>query len=330
MLYIYDNFVLQGVIERFTQLRWKRKYNDLNTFELTMPFDKSLFDLIKPDMVLYKQDVQEGCFIKNINIYTDVDSNRRMIITGLGIENILSERTAAITTTNTVSNIIRTVLNTNFINASVTDRNIPEFILGSLEINNNPSETVDYQNKVSCMEIITNLLQPNNIGFRVRMDFNSEEYIFELYEGNYNETIVFTENYGNIVSQDIYFITKDYKNVVYVDDRAIGSGVGINRKETAVNSVKDENATVTGQRVLKNLESKSSVDAQIDMTSKQFIYLEDWDLGDIVTFKDTALNFIIQQNILEINEFYSVGKKQVDVVFGDMLSETYSQSNANN
>ena len=57
----------------------------------------------------------------------------------------------------------------------------------------------------------------------------------------------------------------------------------------------------------------------IDNNTPQFVYLTDWNLGDIITTVNKKLDVKVQKNVLTIEEFYDTTDKSITVTFGDYL-----------
>ena len=316
LLWIYEDFDLCGILPAYTQLRWNRRWNDLSTFELRLPFTVENYDLLTKKRVIYRRDLDEGMEIVNRNVYTDTKGERQIIIRGDGVERILDSRVHLLTTEAQVQTVVESVLNQTIINPTDPDRQIDNFILGNMVVQANTVK-VDVQNRSSVLGIITQIVQPYLIGFKVAYDIEGRQYVFSLRQQLTDNNVIFDKLYKNIVEQDIFELGGGYRNVVYVDSTPVGAGVGIERRETAVARIREEQPAVTGARVLEQQKEVLSIDARIDACSPQYEYLKDWDLGDIVTFRDKDTGIELKRNVLEIKEFYETGRKKLDVVFGD-------------
>ena len=86
-----------------------------------------------------------------------------------------------------------------------------------------------------------------------------------------------------------------------------GTAAGLDRREIILG---DEETLSDYGRLI-------SVDGMV-LDTEQFIYLEDWDLGDTVSYLDKTLGFFVENPILEIQETY---EKEVtmEVTFGERV-----------
>lgn len=331
MIRIYKDFIREGAITSWLELRWLRSYNDLGKFELVVVYDNELFSLITEntelsttqagtqEALLYKEDVKEAMFIQDINVFTDKDKIIKMRITGVSTAVLLDRRVATLVGTLTPTGAVINLLNNNFITPTNVDRKMNELVLGNISTVIQTSTLLDYSTETSVLVMLSEILKPLNIGFKVDFDFVNNKYVFNLYEGVYSPYIVYDRNFNNIIEEDWYFLSRDYANAVSVGGVFIGSRTGISRRERAISIVKDENIIVTGQRYLAQRTIVRSVEAEIDTYSDQFIYLTDWNLGDIITFRSEMLKTITRKNVTEIQEIYENGNKKVEPVFGDYL-----------
>lgn len=338
-LHVYKNFDLQDMRMEYQQLRWTRKYNDVSTFELIMAYDQEFYDLLmdetiyqkrgEDEITFYRPDIKEACFMEDINVYDSiVTGETKMIARGKGIENMLSRRVAKLTMSGTVENIVRNLLQNNITVSG--DRKILDFEISNLATSVVSQQNVDYKDDVEVLGIINKLVQPLNIGYKVEFDPVGRKYVFILYEGKYDPSVVYDKNHKNVDNEDYYFLTRDYKNIVYVDGAPVGNAKGLYRREYATRTTSGESATVTGGKTLEEKKQVKSADVgiiirpQFNDTTKQwdypaFVYLTDWNLGDIITFHSVRLNTEIQENVLQVNEFFGHGEIRIDAVFGTYL-----------
>ena len=113
--------------------------------------------------------------------------------------------------------------------------------------------------------------------------------------------MVFSPRFDNLVNSSFYESCKDYKNVVLVAGskgsdaktyRSVGSGSGIERRETYLDTSVDQDVSninsyldQKGNEELNNNKIKEVVDAEID-TTRMYVYNEDFFLGDSVQVED--------------------------------------------
>lgn len=330
MLRVYKNFSREGMISSFLSLRWNRRYNDTSNFELILVYSKEMFDLLVSgtilekgydtgiETILYKEDIEEACFLQDVNVYTDYKGLTKIVATGLGIESILSWRVAALEGTYKASAAINKLVNDNFVTAG-PERSIGELLIGNLYVNNDETKPYEYKSKTNILSIIKTITQENKIGFRVRFDYVNKTYIFELYQGKHDPHIKYDKEFNNVINEEWFFLSRNYSNTVYVGMTAIGSQTGFKRREGAVSEIKDESISVTANKYLEDKKVVRTASVEIDTKSEQFQYLVDWNVGDIITFMSEELGTKVTQNVVEVHEFYEQGERKIDVIFGDYI-----------
>ena len=325
MFYIYNNFVLDGVITQYNSVKWVRSYNNVGDFEIEMPLDKHLFSIINTNTVIYNKEVKEACFVLNKRVLNDNEGNEIFYITGKSMSHILSSRITTYIGTATISSIVTSLLNNNFIKATNHKRNIPNFAIETVNIINNPSISIKYEN-VDVLTIITEITQQYNIGFKITYDVKNKQFLFKLYEGAEKNTVVFSYDYNNVLEQEYFLDAENYKNTCLVDDNGTvtivnNDNAGLNRYETYTNLSTDSTATATeqGKLFLQQYKINESMETVIDNNTPQFVYLTDWNLGDIITTVNKKLDVKVQKNVLTIEEFYDTTDKSITVTFGDYL-----------
>lgn len=311
------------MITAFTSLKWTRKYNDVGELELTIPFTSENMGLLAKGNITYKKDTDEAAFILDRNIFTDAFGNERLIIRGKFLNKILDSRIITYNAQANLQGAVNDMINQNIISASNTKRNIPGLILKNGALGNNPSVLVDFKN-TELLQGVKSLTQQNSIGFRVNYIIASRQYEIELYEGQERTDVVFSKQFNNVLDQEYYQESSSMKNTCLVDDNGTVTIVGDNnqgfeRKEIYTTVGQNSTPQETGQLFLQNYKETESMDTVIDTNSSQFIYLKDWDLGDIVTCKNLRWGVTIRRNILEIEEFYDTTGKYLTVVFGDYI-----------
>ena len=324
-LYIYRDFELQGVVTAYKSLKWTRRYNVVGDFELEMMLTAEDMALLAKDNIIYKKDTKEAAIILGRNIFTDAFGDERLIVRGKFLNKILDRRIASYSGTASLQSIINSMVNQNMISASNPKRNISGMVIKNVTLLNNPSATVEFKN-VELLQAVTTLCQQYGIGFKINYNATAKQYELELYEGLERTDVAFSKQFNNVLDQEYFQDTGSHKNTCLVDiEGAIttvgDSNTGLSRKEvyTTFNTSSTESTVEQGKTFLQSYKQMESMDTVIDTNSVQFLYLKDWDLGDIVTCKNAKWGVTIQRNILEIEEFYDTTGKYITVVFGDYI-----------
>ena len=324
MFYFYNNFELNGLISQYYSIRWVRNYNDIGEFEIELPFDKDIFENINVNTVILNTNINEAGIVLNKTVMSDNEGNWILNIKGENISTLLKRRIASYVGKDTIGNIIQKLLNENFISPTNNKRKINGFKLGNITISNSEIISIEYENE-DVYSILSEILQKYNIGFKVTFDINNKGYIFDLFEGENKDYVVFSYDYNNILEQEYFSDISDFKNTCIMDNDGTltvvnDENVGIDRFETYSTVKSDDTATIEeqGKLFLQKYKLKENLETVIDTSAQQFIYLEDWNLGDIITTVNKRLNITLKKNILKIEEFYDESGKNITVTFGDL------------
>ena len=136
------NLEAVGIVDSFISLIWTQRYFEAGDFELCLPMDTSLLEVLKEDYYVVNSESESVMIIEDIEITTDAEDGERLIITGRSLEQLLSRRivwnktnfsrTYADSSDNvgTIPNFqngIKQLLNENVISPAIAARAIPKF-----------------------------------------------------------------------------------------------------------------------------------------------------------------------------------------------------------
>lgn len=210
---------------------------------------------------------------------------------------------------------------------------------------------------IQCQVSLKNLLtvlqamaKAGGLGFRVYADPEEQALYFEIYEGvdrtegqENNARVTFSDVYFNIDKPHYTENEANYKNYAIV----CGAGEGMNRSIVEVDRTNGEDrrellvdardlsqgeqtaaqyAAVLTQRGNDKLDEHNriqSFEAGIK-SSSQFRYTVDWNLGDIVTGKQTEWGVAMDQRVTEVEEVYENDAITVTPTLGTPAPETYN------
>lgn len=210
---------------------------------------------------------------------------------------------------------------------------------------------------IQCQVSLKNLLtvlqamaKAGGLGFRVYADPEEQALYFEIYEGvdrtegqEDNARVTFSDVYFNIDKPHYTENEANYKNYAIV----CGAGEGMNRTIVEVDRTNGEDrrellvdardlsqgeqtaaqyAAVLTQRGNDKLDEHNrieSFEAGIK-SSSQFRYMVDWNLGDIVTGKQTEWGMVVDQRITEVEEVYENDTMTITPTMGTPAPETYN------
>ena len=284
-------FELVAVIDTFISAIWTDRYNTAGDFEICLPMDTDVIDMLKEDYYLVNNNSEHVMIIEDIDTTTDVEDGKRLTITGRSLEQILDRRIiqkkisfAAEYDENDVAilpnlqNGIKTILTENFINPEMASRKISNFIFKESTDKTITSLTFEAQYLGdNVYDIISSLCSANQIGFKITL--NNNQFVFELYVGvdrTYdqfeNPYVVFSPSNDNLFNSSYYKSKSSYKNVAIVlgedvedavadpdgdKDRKmviVGNALGLERREV----YEDANSV------------KSKIDDNITLTDAQY------------------------------------------------------------
>lgn len=298
--YVFKDFELLGVLTGYSHISWNRSYNDVGSFEMEMIFSTEYFDMLNIGNVVYKKNTKEACIILERYVYTTEKGESILNIKGNSLSHYLSYRIFSYTGNTSLYDFISKIINENFIAPSVSNRKVDSFILKALPQElKNIKLSLEYDKK-EVLSAIAEQLQLIDYGFKMNFLIDEKKLEFEVYKG-INSSAIFSIEFNNISSQEYYENLSKEKNITVLEngDFSNNSYKGLFRKESPSNIVKID----------KNIEF-----VVID-SSTQYKYLEDWNLGDIVTTKNSMLNISFNKNVVGVEEFIEPSGNYVTLTF---------------
>lgn len=334
-------------VDKFTSLQWIRRYHDTGKFELHCPVTShNIKTLLRNNLIWIKGSNEVG-IIEYRNLFID-DKGEQIKINGRFYTSILDGRIQYSTeqyTNKEVEIIMRNMVDRNCIN-TIAGRKLP-ILLGKL---NNFNDKINYQKSYgNLLEELNILSETSNIGFYIRTDLENRKHHFETYKGvdrsinqDTNSHVVFSRDNDNLYEQDYTDSGYDLRTTAIVAGEGEGAGrtvvevenqhTGRNRKEIFVDArdlqkeIDDtflsdtEYRNILTQRGLEKLaEYKEIQTFEGKIITNNYIYKEDYDLGDIVTVMDKDWNVTVNTRIIEINEIYENGNVTIVPTLGNKI-----------
>ena len=222
---------------------------------------------------------------------------------------------------------------------------LPLVELGNL---NGFPESVEFQ--VTMKNLLTyesKLSRAGAIGFRFRPDFRERKIVFETYQGkdrtfnqHENNRVIFSESYNNLNNAIYRYNNQNLKTFAIVGGQGegdartyyeLGGGEGYDLREIFVDAkdINPDGLTAAqykaallqrAQEALNDAIASETLESETD-AAINFVYKEDYDLGDIVTVRKKKWNLYMNQRITELSEVYEYGGMTVVPTFGDPLPE---------
>lgn len=342
-LYILDPDInLQGVIDGYSSLRWRRRYFEPGEIELHCPATAENLALLRPENIIHRLDRQEAAIIEGVTV-EGTDNGDEITATGRMGSSMLDRRiiTPTINFTGTVEDAMRKIVSDN----AITARPLPHLVLGDAA-GLTPTCTFQATGK-GVLAVCTALARSAMLGFRCRLDVPGKRWVFEVYDGvDHSVTqhdrpyVLFSDEFRNIVNPKYEINTTGAANYAYVAGQDSGENRvvvtvdqtgGEPRRELWVDArdlqqaegqtLDDYKAQLTQRGVEKLAETARVENFSADaVDTENFRYLTDWDLGDIVSFEKWGIR--IDQRITEVEEVDEGGVFTVTPVCGNPLPET--------
>ena len=318
-IYIFNQFTLIDICVSYTSLKLTRYFRGIGSFELEL---NSLEEAKKFEIGNYITLNTDTYIVENIHKYKSADKTVKVEISGKHLNSILDRRVVrsyVIGTETSYESASEDLVDSNFINATDTNRNISNMAVKVSEKATYPTTAISLE-KLSVASMLNKSLSYQQLGYKLSLDTENKRYLFEVLQpSDKRDEVYFSELFGNISECDYYRNVSDEKNVCYVftetETTEIGSAVGLERKEMFV-----ENQYNSELQSNTALESASVVLLQTDM----YTYRKDYDVGTIVTFIDKELNISTSKQINSITEYYS-NVDEIEIEIGDFIPTIFDK-----
>lgn len=231
-----NNFIGVGLVEIFESMIWIENYQTVGNFELVVLNNLANRSMLVEGNYIIAPYSDNVMIIESINRISDIETGDKLLITGRSLESILERRiiwnqTVLDTTLHTG---LKQLINENITgSAIITARRISNFIFeDSLDSELLGITLKGQYHGDNLYEVIKTECNANGIGFKVRYDSFSNNFIFNLYKGvvrDHSQTarpyITFSFKNDNLLSTQKYYSILPFKNVSLVG----GEGEGYNR-----------------------------------------------------------------------------------------------------
>ena len=338
-LFFFDKELnMLGIVDYFISLRWRRKYFEAGEFEIVLPVNDYIMQIIDENVLVMRNNYTESGIIETIE-FSDNGTDEEVTISGRFLSSIL-ERRIVKSKINFSGNTIEG-MNT-IVNAMtpLTDQWETETVTMT-------SPHIDFQvSYKNVYEYLCKLAEYSNIGFRVVANVDSKVYMFEAWEGkdrtseqSINEQYSFSDDNYNIEQGKLVMSEKTRVNYVLVG----GQGEDANRVLVTVDEgitgfdryevFSDQKSLTKGSLSDNDYKAKlrsvgegklSDGTFQLEVTALvQQDYKEKWNLGDIVNIKKEKWGVYTTYRIIEVEETIEDGKKTIYPTFGSPLSSAW-------
>ena len=327
-----------GVIENQTSLTWERAYNEAGGFELHVPVTDYVIGLLQMGNLIWKRGSADAGVIES-RVIKEQYNMHEITVSGRFLTSYMDRR--LVRPTYNFSGKAEVAMRTMLSNAV----SIP---LVELETINDYAETIEFQATYKkLLSTEQKVAKASNFGFRFRPNFTQKKIVFEIYKGvdrsftqSDNPRVVFSDDYANLNKAAYEENEQLYSNVCYVGGTGEGDQrtyvtagddtlTGLERREMFLNAtdVSKDNLTTAQyqaallQRGLDALDEHAqfiSAECEVIPTGN-FTYLNDYDVGDIVSVVKTDWGIASTLRITGITEVYENGTMTILPTFGTPL-----------
>lgn len=352
LIILDKNLDTLGVVSVFNTLIWDRRYYASGLFELHAPAE--FFELMNTGLYLYRNDREELGVIREVNFARDAKGARTAYCKGYFSEELLNNRVlnTQISLTGTPEVIGRKLVERYVISPTDTDRKISQVILGELAGLGSSITVTATGDRLG--DKLYEIEKTQELSHRLRYDYLTNSLSFEVWKGKdrtddqeENSWAIFSDSFYNVKNVVYDRDESDCKNFAYVAGEGEGSARVIvevdlrssadeERRELYVDArdlqstYQDDDGneyTYTAtqyqallrQRGLEKLaeyEKIETVNSDVDPNAN-LIYREDFDLGDLCTYRYADVGIETTKRITEIQEVYEGSKQTLSVVFGN-------------
>lgn len=303
--------------------RWFRRFSEVGRFMLTTEFSPKKMDIYAKGNVIYKRDVDEAAFIEGRRVLQTLNGEQRLIVEGRFISSLLDRRVATLTGDFQLPVALQNIISNNFLMDAGAARSMASLVrLMPMRITSGEVISIEL-NRRNTLDAIVSLIQDNGIGLRTRFNAKNRTLDIEFYEPT-PSVAIFDKEFGNVLEQDYWDDTENFKNVVYVGDTFTYNNniTGFERREVFASEPTGGSTflTQTARETLNRHRATTTLQSVIDAGSKQFEYLKDWNIGSRILSQNRDIGFSQHEVVTEILEFYDETGLNIEASTGSYIS----------
>ncbi|APU61187.1 siphovirus ReqiPepy6 Gp37-like family protein [Clostridium botulinum] len=340
---IDKDFNLLGEVDDYESLVFIRRFSRVGEFELHINLEKNNVDKLQEDnLILLGAYFNKVGIIEFIDKSTSEDGKEQLVIKGATLKGKIKDRTTVPpigqgydNATGTQETIIKKFVDNNAVNPVDRDRIIPNLIIAEdKQRGKQDAWRARYENLA---DKITEIAEYSNLGWDITLDTDNNKFVFDVIEGR-NLTadqeqlppVIFSVDFDNIKNKHFVKSLLNYKNVAYVggkgeDEKRLiqqaGNAKGWARKETFIDCSQADDITelkTMGEHKLDDFNITETFESSV-ISFGSFNYMQDWDLGDIVTVIDRKWGITLNTRVTEVKEIYEVGGFNLECIFGNNI-----------
>jgi hypothetical protein len=306
--------------------------------EFECPLDANNLELLKVGNIIYKKNSSDCAVIENITLGLDVDRQEVIKIHAKSSISLLNRRIIQSATKLELKHepMIRQLITNEIISPINTDRRITQLLLGNIK--NYDTSTLSYDvERLNLLDTVLDIANLGKLKLENTLDITNKKIIIDLYQGidrsinqSINNPIIFSTEFDNVIEQEYIVAHENEKTDIYgVGEDGIsitlGNNTGINRKELFLDmaNIKKESLTTAKYQELLTTHATSTLNERkkaISFNSKvnlnNYVYREDFKIGDMVTCINKKWGLTLDTYINEVEEFYNGNQINYNITFG--------------
>ena len=330
-----------GQVDDYESLIFRRKWSGYGEFEITLGYCSPILQARR--FILLDEDPKRSGCIE----YVQYDEAKgTYTVKGFSLLKLLETRItvppkgkANQSYQGTPAEILQQLVTANAIAPEDSQRVIPHLVLGD-----RPSSggSIPYEPCYNILaEDIRSIANACSLGAEIELNWREQRLEFVVRQGvdhtaaqSLQPRVIFSDAYDNISGQVYTLDVSSERNIGYVAGRGDGEdwkvvtvdlagASGFERKEVFIDAHDveegaNENALLR-ERGIAGLSAMRAADSYdftvVSGTAMQ--YLQDWDLGDLVTVISDPLNTVVDERILEVEEVYDASGAQITPTVGE-------------
>lgn len=351
LIILNENFETLGVVSVFNTLLWTRRYYDAGVFELHAPAD--FFGLMNTGRYLYRNDRKELGVIREVKFARNDKGAGTAYCKGYFAESLLNNRVinTSVNMTGTPEAISRALIQKYLISPSDSGRKFPQIVLGA-SAGLGTSITVESTGGDLGLKLYE-IEKTQELSHRLVYDYLTNTLAFEVWQGKdrtdsqtANSWAIFADSYYNIKNAIYDRDEGSYRNYAYVAGEGEGAARTIVEVDIRGSSVEERRELYVDARDLQSIwqddsgtehrytaaqyramlrqrgleklaeyEKVETVSSDVDPEAN-LVYMTDFDLGDLCTYRYTEVGIETTKRITEVQEVYEGSKQTLSVTFG--------------
>lgn len=360
LIILDKNMDTLGAVSVFNTLIWDRRYYESGLFELYTPAE--FFELMNTGRYLYRSDRTDLGVIREVNFARDAKGARTAYCKGYFSEELLNDRVlnTQINITGTPEAIGRQLVQKFAINPTDAGRKIAHLQLGALSGVGSSITVMATGDRLG--DKLYEVEKTQELSHRLAYDYQANTLSFVVWQGKdrtdaqeVNSWAIFSDSFYNVKNAVYDRDESECKNFAYVAGEGEGAARVIvevdirsnpneERRELYVDA-RDLQSTYTDdngsehtytqaqyrqllrQRGLEKLaeyEKVETVNSDVDPDAN-LVYMTDFDLGDLCTYRYTDVGIETTKRITEIQEVYEGSKQTLSVVFGNDMATSITK-----